>query len=386
MKRKIAVITGTRAEYGLLRGIMKAIQESRKLKLQVIVTGTHLSPKFGNTYSQILADGFKIDRKIDLKISGDSSCDVASAMGRAVVGFSNAYKDLKPDIVLILGDRYEIFAAAAAAIPFNIPIAHIAGGEVTEGAMDEQIRHAITKMAHIHFPCAGPYAQNIRRMGEEPWRIFNVGHPRMESLRHMPFIEKEELFTSLGIDPSKRTFLVTLHPETLSSPEEISRSSDVFFRVLAGYTDVNIVITYPNSDTHGKIIIGKIEALKKNKNFKVFRNLGDLRYLSLMRVSDIVIGNSSSGIVDAPFFKVPVIDFGDRQKGRLMAANIVHADTSTKSLKTAIESILQGQSFSKRIKNMKCLYGSGDTSSAIAKVLSAVPINRKLIAKVLRLK
>jgi len=383
MRRKIAVITGTRAEYGLLRGIMAAIRHSCKLRLQVIVTGTHLSPEFGNTYQEIESDGFAIARKVNLDISGDSSLAISTAMGRGVAGFAKTYNYLKPDIILVLGDRYEILAAAAAAIPFNIPIAHIAGGEVTEGAMDEQIRHALTKMAHIHFPCAGHYARNIRRMGEEAWRIFSVGHPRMESLRKMRFINRKELFSLLGLDPDKKTFLSTLHPATLSSTAEIQSETNAFFDVLGGYNDVNIVLTYPNSDTHGKVIIRRIKALKGCRNIKVFRNLGDLKYLSLMRECDLVVGNSSSGIVDAPFFRVPVVDYGRRQKGRLMAANILHADANRKSLKYAIDAMSDKRAVAKRIRKMKYLYGNGNTSQSIVKVLENIEINRKLLTKIL---
>jgi GDP/UDP-N,N'-diacetylbacillosamine 2-epimerase (hydrolysing) len=384
--KKILVVTGTRAEYGLLSLIMKEIEAAKLLQLQVIATGTHLSPEFGNTYRQITGDGFRIDRKVDMLVSSDNPAAIAKSMGLGMIGFAQAYDELKPDVLLVLGDRYEILAAVSAAIPFNITIAHIAGGEVTEGAMDEQIRHALTKMSHIHFACADLYTENIKKLGEEEWRVFNTGHPGIEKIKQLNLVPREELAKKFNLDPGKKIFLVTLHPTTLNSKETEETNSKIFFDVLKTYTDVNIVITYPNSDTNSRIIIEQLEKLKKTENIKIVENLGSLNYLSLMKESALVLGNSSSSIVEAPFFKIPVIDYGDRQKGRLMAKNIIHANPDEKELKQAIDKALTDEKFKETVRASESLYGSGDTSKEIVRVLENLTIDSKILRKKLDLK
>ena len=381
MKKKIAVVTGTRAEYGLLYWAMKEIQKSDKLQLLLVVTGMHLSLEFGETYLQIEKDGFRIDKKVDMLLQTDTPKAIAKSMGIGMIGFSEVYEEIKPDILLVLGDRYEILCAVTAAIPFNIPIAHISGGEITEGAYDEQIRHAITKMAHIHFPGAEKYSKNIIGMGEEEWRIHNVGDPGIENIKRTCFIEREKLFKELNISLNKKTFLVTLHPTTHHNEEQEKEECRKFFNVLKEFNNENIVITYPNSDNNGKIIIDEINQLSDFENIRVYKNLGSLKYLSLMKESDLVIGNSSSGYVEAPFLKVPTIDFGDRQKGRLRAKSIIHVNVNEMELRKAIESILYDKVVIERIKKAKSLYGEGETSKGIVEVLENVNINSKLISK-----
>jgi len=381
MKRNIAVITATRAEYGLLYWTMKEIQKSDKLELKLIVTGMHLSPEFGDTYKQIEADGFRIHRKVDMLVSSDTSAAVSKSMGLGIIGFAQAYDELKPDIIVVLGDRYEILAAVSAAIPFKIPVAHISGGEVTEGAIDEQIRHAVTKISHIHFPGAEVYAENIKKLGEEDWRVFCAGDPGIENIKRMQFIEKEELFKLLNLDKKKKTFLVTLHPTTLNSEAQEEKECKIFFNVLREYTDVNIVITYPNADGNGKIVVGEIVKMEQYENVRVYKNLGSLKYLSLMKQSDLILGNSSSGLVEAPFLKIPVIDYGDRQKGRLKAQNIIHADADETGLKNAIEKALHDEAFLKQVKETRSIYGEGNTSEQIVKVLEGIPLGDKLLKK-----
>ncbi|MCX7748441.1 MAG: UDP-N-acetylglucosamine 2-epimerase [Clostridia bacterium] len=379
--RKIAVITGTRAEYGLLYRTMKRIQASEKLKLQLIVTGMHLAPQYGLTYRQIEEDGFTIDKKVEMIVSGSTPEAVAKSMGLCMLGFAEVYGTLKPDMVLVLGDRYEILAAVSAALPFNIPIAHIGGGEITEGAIDEQIRHGITKMAHIHFPCANPYAENVQKMGEEAWRIFNTGHPGLENIKLTEPIYRETLFRTLNIDGDKKTFLVTLHPTTLNSRSREEQEADIFFRVLKEQRDVNLVITYPNSDPNSDVIVSKIHEISHLENVRTFENLGSLKYLSLMRECDLVLGNSSSSLIEAPFLNVPVIDFGDRQKGRLKAENIISVAADEMELRQAIKKAAGDPSFMEQVRNTKSLYGIGETSKEIVKVLENIPLDQRLIRK-----
>lgn len=381
MKKRIAVITGTRAEYGLLYWTMKEIQRAKKLTLQLIVTGMHLMPAMGSTYKNIERDGFTIDSTVDMMISSDTPAALAKSMGVGMISFAQVYQALKPDCILVLGDRYEILAAVCAALSFNIPIAHIAGGEITEGAIDEQIRHAITKMAHIHFPCADQYAENIQNMGEEKKRICNAGHPGIEYIKKTNFIDKKTLFEKLNISLKKKTLLVTLHPTTLNSYEEEKKNVTLFFDVLRTYQNTNIVITYPNSDGNSSLIMDGIKKIAMLPNVKIFQNLGNLYYLSVMQSCDLVIGNSSSAIVEAPFFKIPVIDYGDRQKGRLMAHNILHVNPNKHDLTAAIEKTLYNSTFLKTVQHTKSLYGEGSTSKKIVATLEKMLSDKTLIRK-----
>jgi GDP/UDP-N,N'-diacetylbacillosamine 2-epimerase (hydrolysing) len=379
--RKVCVVTGSRAEYHLLYHIMKEILQSKRLRLQLLVTGMHLAKEFGETFKLIENDGFKIDRKIDLHISGDDPLHISRAMGTAIVGFSEAYQEIRPDILIVLGDRYEIFAAVSAALPFRIPVAHISGGETTEGAIDEQFRHAITKMSHIHFPGAAAYAENIIRMGEESWRVFNVGDPGIENIIKMKFKGRRELFEQLSLDPAKKTILATLHPTTLNTAETEKHESGIFFSVLKKYANCNIVITYPNSDANGKLIISEIENLRNLENVKISVNMGSQLYLNLMKYSDVVAGNSSSAITEAPVFKVPAINYGDRQKGRLMAKNIIQCSPDPSALKQVFEKALFDPEFREIADTAVSLYGAGNTSEEIVKVLENIEISRDLIRK-----
>ncbi len=382
MKRKIAIVTGSRAEYGLLYWIMKEIQKSRNLELQLIVTGMHLSDDFGASYKQILDDGFIINKEVDIRVEDDTPQGITKSIGLGLIGFAQAYEELKPDILLVLGDRYEILAAVSAALPFNIPIAHISGGEITEGAIDEQIRHAITKMSHIHFPGAEIYRDNIIKMGEQKWRVFYVGDPAIENIFHTKFFDRKLLFSELGLDINLKTFLVTLHPVTSNSKDQIEAESKFFFDTLSKYKNVNIVITYPNSDQYNSIIVNQVKDFcLYNSNAKAFKNLGSQYYLSVMKACDVVLGNSSSAIAEAPVLKKPVIDYGDRQKGRLKADNIITVEVCTSELQTAIDKCLNDTSFLKQVEKTESLYGNGETSKLIVKILSSIFIDQRLLRK-----
>lgn len=381
MKRKIAVVTSSRAEYGLLYWTIKSINECPSLELKLIVTGTHMSPEFGNTLSEIEADGIPIESKVDILISNHSSEAIAKSMGLGVICFATEFQKIKPDILLVLGDRYELLAAVTAALPFNIPIAHISGGESTEGAIDNQVRHAITKMSHLHFPGADIYADNLINLGEESWRIFKVGDPGLENIKNTELLEKKELFKILNIDMERKTFLVTLHPTTLNSAVKEKKEAKEFFETIVEYEDTNIIITYPNSDGNGQIIINELEKISIQKNIRIFKSLGRLKYLSLMKHCELVIGNSSSGLVEAPYMKKAVIDVGSRQKGRLKAENIIHVEMEKALLREAINKALNDLEYRSLLEKTRSIYEEAETSKCIVKILKEIDIDDRLIFK-----
>lgn len=380
--RNITVVTGTRAEYGVLKNTMRAIDNDDFLNLQVIVTGTHLSDKHGYTINEIIEDGFSVDAKIPIILDYKGKNKNSIELGKAIEGFAVEFERLNTDILLILGDRYEILGAASAAMVMNIPIAHISGGEITEGAMDEQIRHSITKMAHLHFPGAKEYAENIRKMGEESWRIFNVGDPGIENIKLTKMLSKEELHNDLGVEVDEDTLLITYHPVTL----EIDKVEEQINNLINALARINRkkIITYPNSDNGGEIIINKLNYYaKNNEDVFLFKNLGSLRYLSVMNLCGAVIGNSSSALIEAPYLKKAVVNIGNRQKGRLMAGNIITCSNSEKDIVNAINTALSSE-FKENIKNIVSLYGEGNTSKEIVRILKEIEIDEKLLKKVLK--
>ncbi|NLK95017.1 MAG: UDP-N-acetylglucosamine 2-epimerase (hydrolyzing) [Clostridiales bacterium] len=377
--KNIAVVTGTRAEYGLLKNIMIAIDEDKELNLQLIVTGMHLSEKYGLSVRDIIKDGFKIDEEIPILVDTIEKNKNALEMGKAVTAFAKTFQRLKPDILLVLGDRYEVFAAASTAMLMGIAIAHIAGGEVTEGAMDDQIRHAITKMAHIHFPGAQIYADNIKRMGEESFRIHNVGDSGIENIKLTTLMSKEELSESLNMNVDENTLLITYHPVTLEY-DDIERQID---NLIIALDKVNkkMIITYPNSDNGSdKIIVALEKFASNNTNVHLYKNLGSLRYLSAMNICEAVIGNSSSALIEAPFLKKPVVNIGNRQRGRLMADNVIQCGYDVDEIFDAINKAISYE-FKDKVKNVKSLYGEGNTSEEIVKILKNTNIDDKLLMK-----
>lgn len=377
--RKIAVVTGTRAEYGVVKNILKKIDENKNLKLQLVVTGTHLSEKYGYTINEILEDGFRIDEKIPILINGNGKIKMANEMGTLMQKLSVCFENLKPDILLISGDRYEIFASVATAMTMNIPIVHISGGEITEGAIDEQMRHAITKMAHIHFPGANVYAQNILSMGEEAWRIFDVGDPGIENIKMTNLLSKGKLENELNIKFDDDILLVTFHPVTLEM-HLLSYQIENLINALS-ILNKKMIITYPNADNGGEYIIKKLKDFQKNNdNVYLFESLGILRYLSIMKLCSVVVGNSSSALIEAPYLKVPVVNIGNRQKGRVMAENIISCKNECGDIVNAINKAL-GNEFKNKVINTKSLYGEGNTSEEIVKILENIEINDKLLKK-----
>lgn len=374
--RKICVVTGTRAEYGLLSRLIRLIDESDKTKLQLIATNMHLSPTYGETYKEIEADGFTIDRKIPIIEEGkNDSVATLKSMAKAISGFADTFNELKPDLVTLLGDRYEILAAAEAALIEKIPIAHIHGGEVTEGAYDDAIRHSITKMSHLHFPSIEPYRNRIIQMGENPDRVFTVGAIGVENIKRIPLLSKEEAERSIGFAIDKNTILVTYHPVTLG-PDSMKRDIDAFIAALEERSSLRVIFTMPNSDNGSDVIVEAINSfVQKNQERAVaFKSLGLKRYLSVMKEVGAVVGNSSSGIVEVPSFGEPTLNIGDRQKGRLAAESVVNCGTDKKSILKGLDKVLSPafQDFCKTVNNP---YGKENTAEEIFNVISTYPLD-----------
>ena len=367
--RTICIITGTRAEYGLLYWLMKGIEGDADLELQLIVTGMHLSPEFGLTYRQIEKDGFKIDKKIEMLLSSDTPVGISKSMGLGIIGFAEAYADLKPDIVVLLGDRFEIFSAASAAMIARIPIAHLHGGETTEGAFDEAIRHSITKMSCLHFTAAEEYRRRVIQLGESPDRVFNVSGLGIDNIKKLKLMSREEFEDSINFKLGSKNLLITFHPVTL----EHATSEKQFQNLLDALDEIGetkFIFTKPNADTGGRIIVKMIDDYVSRNGHKAvaFVNLGQLRYLSAMQFMDGVVGNSSSGLTEAPTFKIGTINIGDRQRGRIRADSVIDCNPTKEAILTAVKK-LYSKEFQNKLKNVKNPYGEGGASKKIKKIL-----------------
>ncbi len=370
-KRRVCIITGTRAEYGLFFPILKKIQSSHTLELQIIVSTMHLSNEFGLTYQQIESDGFCIDKKIENLLSADSKSAVTKSAGLAMILLSDAFEQLKPDIVLLLGDRYETHAAANAALLMNIPIAHIHGGEISEGAVDEQIRHSITKMSSLHFATTEPYRQRIIQMGEEPTRVYNSGAPGLDNIQSLQMLSKHDLQDSLNWNFGCQSALFTYHPVTLES-DPASGIDSILDSIKE--SSLHVLFTYANSDECGRMINQKIESFcsRDSIRYKCVKSLGQLRYLSAMKHVDMLIGNTSSGIIEAASFNKPVINIGNRQKGRLRSSNVTDckADSLSDAITCVHTNLLAGE-----YKNIDNIYGQGNASEVIVSVLESCDLS-----------
>ena len=371
--RKIAVVTGTRAEYGLLYWIIKGIHEDPELDLQLIVTGTHLSPEYGLTVEEIEMDGLPIAERIEMLLSSDTETAIATSMGLGMIGFARAFENLMPDIVLVLGDRYEILSAVAAAVPFRIPVAHIHGGETTEGAMDESFRHAITKMSHLHFPSTPQYAQRIIQMGENPKNVFCFGAPGLDSIFKFRLIEKKTLGKNLSLPVDKEWGIVTFHPETLEKKKAQIQIKELL-QAVEKFQEIYWIFTLPNADTESRIILESIDSYvrEKRENSRLFKSLGQLNYLSLLKSAVVMVGNSSSGIIEAPSFGLPVVNIGDRQKGRIRTKNVIDVPLcKEKLIGQAIREALSNR-FKESLRELKNPYGNGQTSETIVNTLRKI--------------
>lgn len=376
-KRRICVVTGSRAEYGLLYWLMKSIREDSALELQLVVTGMHLSPEFGSTYRVIEDDGFTIDAKVEMLLSSDTPVGIAKSIGLGVAGCAEALDRLRPDILVLLGDRFEIYAAAQAALIARIPIAHIAGGDTTEGAFDEAIRHSITKMSHLHFVTNEVSAQRVRQMGEAVEHVYNVGNPGLDQIRHLKLLGRDDLEQELGFELKPRNLLVTFHPVTLEMQSAHVQFQELLIALARFGTDTGIIFTKPNADTGGKALIQMIdEFVARHHNMKAYTSLGQLRYLSVLSHVDAIVGNSSSGLYEAPSFKKPTVNIGDRQKGRLQAASVINcpplADEIVRAISAAFELDCSG------VANP---YGAGNSSPQIISILKSTTDLHSLLKK-----
>lgn len=380
-KRKICVTTGARAEYGLLYWLLKEITVDPDLELQLVVTGMHLSPEFGLTHKVIEADGFAIDAKVEMLLSSDTPVGIAKSIGLGVIGFADALERLQPDIMVLLGDRFEILAAAQAAMVARVPIAHIHGGEATEGLIDEAIRHSVTKMAQIHFCAAEAYRKRIIQMGEAPELVFNFGAPGLDAAQRITLLGRQELEQALDFKLGSPTFLVTFHPVTLSATPP-ALALEELFAALDRFPEARIIMTKPNADTNGREIAGMLDdyAARSGGRVAVYTSLGQLRYLSALSQVDVVIGNSSSGILEAPMFKKATVNIGDRQKGRLRASSVIDSPERGELIAQAIETALS-PAFTSSLKQTVSLHGFGGASSRIKETLRSINLDGILMKR-----
>jgi UDP-hydrolysing UDP-N-acetyl-D-glucosamine 2-epimerase len=374
-KRKICIFTGTRAEYGLLKPLMDEIKSDPDLELQIIASCMHLSPEFGLTYKEIENDGFTIDEKIEMLLSSDTPSGIVKSMGLGMIGYTDALNRLKPDITVVLGDRFEALAFAIASFVNRIPIAHLYGGEATEGLIDEGIRHCITKLSYLHFTSTEEYRKRVIQLGEDPQRVFNVGALGIDNIKKMKLLTKDEIESKLGIKFKSKNLLITYHPVTLKK-DESEKEFKALLNVLKELEDTLLIFTKPNADTEGRRIIKLIEEFVKENGDKavVFTSLGQLNYLSIMQYVDAVVGNSSSGIIEAPSLKVPAIDIGDRQKGRIRAESVISCKGVEDEIKKAIN-IIYDENFRKKVKDVRNPYGDGNSAKRIKEILKTYKIN-----------
>jgi len=367
-KRKICVVTGTRAEYGLLYWLMKEINIDNALALQVVVTGMHLSEEFGNTYQQIEKDGFNIDKKVDITLTSDTEVAISKSMGLGVIGFAEVFNKLHPDLIVVLGDRFEIFSAVSAAMIAKIPVAHLHGGEATEGLIDEPIRHSITKMSHLHFAATDEYRNRIIQIGEQPDRVFNVGGLGIDNIIKLKLLSKADFENAINFELGEKNILITFHPVTL----EKSTSGIQFQALLDSISELRntkIIFTKANSDTDGRVINSMIDDyVARHDNTIAFTSMGQLNYLSALQFMDAVVGNSSSGLMEAPSFKIGTIDIGDRQKGRIKANSIIACSPNKESIDSALVK-LYSREFQDIANNVDNPYGDGGASKEIVRII-----------------
>lgn len=377
MKRKICIVTGSRAEYGLLFWIINEITADPDLDLQLIATGMHLSPEFGLTHRVIEEDGFRINDKIEMLLSSDTAVGVTKSLGLGVIGFAESFDRLKPHLVVVLGDRFEMLAAAQAALIARIPLAHIAGGDTTEGAFDESIRHSITKMAHLHFVTNKDAARRVLQLGENPDHIYTVGSPGIDAIKRIRLLSREELEIQLAFKFRKRNLLITFHPVTLDTQPSGTQFKELLDALDKLDHETGIIFTLPNADTGGRIIIKMIEDyVSLRPHAKLYPSMGQVRYFSAMAQVDAVVGNSSSGLYEAPTFKKPTVNIGDRQKGRIQASSVISCRPTTAEILSAIN-----EAFGKDCSSVVNPYGDGDSSLKIVTTLKSIPDYSRLLKK-----
>jgi GDP/UDP-N,N'-diacetylbacillosamine 2-epimerase (hydrolysing) len=373
MNRKICIITGTRAEYGLLRWVMQGIKDDAELTLQIIATGMHLSLEFGLTYQAIEQDGFQIDRMVEMLTSSDTSVGIAKSMGLGMIGFADALHDLQPDLIVVLGDRFEIFSAVSAALVARIPVAHLHGGETTEGAFDEALRHSITKMSHLHFVAAEPYRQRVIQLGEQPDHVFLVGGHGIDNIKRLQLLDRTALEASLDFKLGHKSLLITFHPVTLEKATA-EKQMEELLDALAELKDTQLIFTLPNADTGGRLLIKMVQSfVAEHTNARAYDSLGQLLYLSCISHMDGVVGNSSSGIAEVPSFKKGTINIGDRQRGRIQANSVINCEPTRESITTALEQLYSAD-FQARLHNVTNPYGEGGASAKVVNTLKHYPL------------
>ncbi|NOT22156.1 MAG: UDP-N-acetylglucosamine 2-epimerase (hydrolyzing) [Nitrospiraceae bacterium] len=373
MSRKICVVTGTRAEYGLLRWVMEGIRETPGLELQVIATGMHLSPKFGLTYREIEQDGFTVDRKVEMLLSSDTPAGLAKSMGLGMIGCGEVLQELRPDVMLVLGDRFEMFSAVAAAMVARIPVAHLHGGESTEGVFDESIRHSITKMSHLHFVATEDYRKRVIQLGEQPDRVFLVGGLGIDSMKKLTLLDRLDLEAALKFKLGRRNLLITFHPVTLESAPPSLQMAELF-AALETLEDTHLIFTMPNADTGGHALFGMIEQyVATHANARAFTSLGQLRYLSCIRHVDGVIGNSSSGLTEVPSFRKGTVNIGDRQRGRLKSKSVIDCSPDRHAIALALKH-LYSPDFQSTLETVCNPYGEGGASEKVVQVIQDYPL------------
>ncbi len=380
-RRRVCVVTGSRAEYGLLQWVMHDLRAQPDIELQVIATASHLSHEFGMTVDQIERDGFEVTRRVEMLLSSDTAGGISKSMALGLIGLSDALEQLKPDVVLVLGDRYEILMAAQACLVHRIPLAHIAGGDVTEGAIDESIRHAITKMAHLHFVTNELSARRVRQLGEDPAAVHVVGSPGLDHIHRQKLLSRDELATSLGAPLGARNLLVTFHPVTLDAGAPEAQVRELLDALDALPDDLVFWVGKPNADAGGRAIAAELERWAATQpRARLHTSLGQLRYLSLMAQVDAVVGNSSSGLYEAPSFDVPTVDIGDRQRGRLAASSVLHCEPRADAIRDTIERALRTD-----CTGTVNPYGDGHSAGRIVAALRAMPPAADLLKKTFHL-
>lgn len=377
-RQRVCVVTGSRAEYGLLYWVLHDLRADPGVELQLVATGMHLAPQFGMTVREIEADGFHVDRRVEMLLASDTSGGVARSLGLGVIGMSEALETLRPDIVVVLGDRFEIFAAAQACLVHRIPLAHIAGGDVTEGAIDESMRHAITKMAHLHLVTHETSAARVRQMGEDPARVHVVGSPGLDHIRRRTLLDRAGLEDALGAQLGRRNLLVTFHPVTLADDDGVGQFEELLAALDQVPEDCRLWFTRPNADAGGHAMVRMLDAWVDGHPGRAFvhTSLGTLRYLSLMARVDALVGNSSSGLYEAPSFGIPTVDIGDRQRGRLAAESVLHCPPQRTAIAQTIRSAL-----ARDCRGVVNPYGDGASAARIVRLLRAMPTGADVLRK-----
>ncbi len=374
--RKVCVVSSNRADYGLLYWPMRTLQQDEAFELQVVVTGSHLSTEHGMTVNQFAQDGFDVSAQVDLALSQDSAVAVTKAIGTGLIGFADVFADLKPDLLLVLGDRYEMLAAVSAALVARIPVAHLFGGDTTEGAFDESIRHAITKMSHLHFVSNELSAERVRQMGENPEHIYNTGATSIDNIRRATYKNRDEFFSAIEFTPRNHNLLITFHPVTLDSVASVVQLQQLLIALDALGDEVGLIFTKANADTEGECLNEVIQLfVAERENARLYDALGPL-YVSALRHVDLVVGNSSSGLYEAPALGVPTVNIGDRQKGRLQASSVVNCETESKAILESIKSVI-----GKHYDKVDHPFGDGHSAEKIMAALKAIPNFQALLKK-----